>query len=180
MELFLNKNIKTHLKNNKVIDGLLLDIDDNYVYIQSNKTYIIPIKNVLFYSIDENVNNIEQTPNIKNIINVSINGAFLTKIITPPELNLLSANEDVIKLIYANSNVQEALHNRVQKALEYAPGEANIILLEESVEKIESVQDNNEDSFDMNKTASPAYNYLSPTEMAQRLSNISKKGKKNE
>lgn len=176
MESLLGKNVKVYFKNNKTLYGLLSSFNNDYVYLEYDEIYVIPIRNVLYYSIDENkTNDSLDNDNISNIIDVSINGNLLTKIMAPPNLNISTASEEVMKLVYSNLEVQEALRNKIQKAFEYSIGNANIILSEDNQEKIENSK-NNENSFSMGQSGSPVYDYLNPTEMAQRLSKISKKG----
>lgn len=179
MEHMIDKLVRVHLKGEDTVDGIFVGAEQKHVYLRSeNNMFVIPQDNIKYYQIqveEEEKAPVQQQPR-ENAINVSVNGAFLTKILVPPGMNLASANEEVLRMIWANLDVQSALRGRVQKTLEYAPGEANIILADFKPEQPQ-VQD---DGFSMGTGTSPVLNYLSPSEMVSRLQNAGKKEKKNE
>ena len=178
MDILVNNEITVHLKDTKILlNGVLVKFDDEFIYLQAERILIIPKENIRYYSLNNSQPQPEAETKIplENSIRVFINGKSLTKIVVPPSMNLSNANEEVLRTIWANTDVQSALRGKIQKTLEYAPGEVNIILTDAEV-----LESQDETSFSMGGSGSPLSTYLSPSEMVSRLNNAAKKEKKNE
>lgn len=175
----INKSVRVHLKNEShenAVSGIFAGIEHKHIYIQSEYGMIvIPQENIKYYQFFPEEE--EQQKEIESIIKVFIDGNFLTNIIVPPTMNLSTASEEVLRTVWANVDVQSALRGKVQKSLEYAPGEVNIVL-KDTPPPQETMQDDN--SFSMGSSNSPLNAYLSPSEMVSRLQNAGKKEKKSE
>lgn len=178
MEHLINKSVLVHLKNESpenAVPGLFVGVEQKHVYLQAEYgMLVIPQENIKYYQLFPEE---EQQKDVDSLIKVFIDGSFLTNIPVPPTMNLSSATEEVLKTVWANPDVQSALRGKVQKALEYAPGEVNIIL-KDAPTPPEVNQDNN--SFSMGSSNNPLNTYLSPSEMVSRLQNAGKREKKNE
>ena len=173
MDSLLNKVIYIHFKNSKsCLFGTLINFDDNYVYLQSNSILIIPVKNIMYFSMNSEEGRVEEPQEKQEkFINVFVNGEFLTKIQIADDISILNANDNLLKIVYANEDVQKALYNKVQKTLEYSPGEINIILSNDAEDNKKVV----DESFSMDGVGNPLSNYLTPSQMVSRLTNIKKK-----
>jgi hypothetical protein len=111
----------------------------------------------------------------------------------PPTFNMQHCDENVLRVIWGNTDVQNALRGKEQKQLDYRPGEAYITTtdnistqvhkdFEEQVNNIaEQNQQQNQTEFSMGGPNNPvATTYMNPSEMVNRLNGAVKRGKKNE
>ncbi len=161
MKKLLGNKIEAHLKNDQgIVVGILFDIEDEYVYIQAqdgvNTLITVPKNNIKFYVSDSFQNTVEPEliqPNIQpekpnnNVLIVAINGVTVTQILVPPGMNLATCSEEVLKLIWGDLSVQNALKGRVQTSLEYHIGYANIITTIDA--GYHGIEQSEEDSFSM-------------------------------
>jgi len=188
MENFIGIGLDVYLvKQEYPIYGILIKIEDSTVYLraESGKILIVPRENILYYSADEQEaiqqEPVQKTPEPEvqkeSALRIFINGEFFTLIPVPPTMDLSTANERVLKTVWGNPDVQSVLRGRIQKTIEYAPGEINIILVEDSTP---STPSNAPVSFSIGAGGSPLTSYLNPSDMVSRLNNLTKKGDKNE
>ena len=151
MRKLLGTELNVHLKCDEgVVTGLLFDMDEERVYIQRDiNTFItIPTCNIKFYVSDTFKNMIEtdqdtlpekqpaQQPTQQstfnansntNLLVVSVDGIIAADIPVPPTMNLANCTNEILEMIWANKQVQEALIGRTQVSLEYDIGHANIL-----------------------------------------------------
>jgi len=145
MNKLLGSKLEVHLKDDEgTVSGVLFDIEDEFVYIQSdvNTFVIIPTNNVKFYisnsfqnaSVLQNatapqdipLNKTLQSPTDNNFLTVCVNNKMVSEIAVSSEMNLGTCSEEVLQLIWNDQAVQEELAGRVQLSLEYDIGYANI------------------------------------------------------
>lgn len=182
MDSIIKKNVVVYLKNesdDSAITGILMGLENKHVYIQvENNMFIIPQENIKYYqTLVEEKQSVQQEVQAPKdtAIKVFINGEFFTVIPVPPTTDLSTANERVLKIIWGNPDVQSILRGRIQKALEYVPGEVNITLVEDQTPVPEN-QTNSQVSFSMGAGGSPLTSYLNPSDMVGRLNSLMKKG----
>ena len=115
-----------------------------------------------------------------NGIHVYVNGEYFTYIPTPPTIRLDAWNDNIVRVLANNAEVQHVLSGKVKKSVEYNPGEVYISIEElvppsQMPDRSPGYIDN---SFSMN-AGSPSTTFLSPSQMVSRLQNMSKRsGKK--
>jgi len=190
MQRFAGENVYIYLKDDdKLLSGILLEIDNKFVFIQNsnNSVTIIPFSNIKYCTAPQfhseaskfldNKSHISVASEASNLLNISIDNEPVVKIPVPPGMNLSVITKELQDMIWNNPSVQDALHGRVIKQMEYNTGHANIITDNtESANKI--INTNQENSFNAS-THSPLTEKLSPTAMAVRLSNKTTNGETN-
>lgn len=183
MDTLLGSTVIAHLTHNNIqVSGLVIKVDEENIYLQSKASavHIIPKKNVIYYTTDKLseskivLTKQEEVVTPPSSIKVFINGEFFVEIPVPPTVDLTTANEKVLKSVWGNPDVQTILRGRVQKSVEYSLGEMNIVISDVA----QNATDTDDNSFSIG--ANPVNAYLSPLEMANKLSNIVKKGNQNE
>jgi len=197
MNKLLGSKLEVHLKDNEgTVSGMLFDLEDKFVYIQSDvNTFItIPTNNVKFYvsssfqnasvlqnapvlqnaSVPQDIpsDKILQSPADNNFLTVCINNEIVSEITVSPEMNLGTCNEEVLQLIWSDPAVQEELAGRVQLSLEYDIGYANITTSDGVVSNNTSADKPVVNSFGMQAGGSAPANGV---EMAQIISGGGKK-----
>jgi len=181
------------------ITGILVDVSEENIYIQDSmngsKVFIVPRENILYCTTDKITSQkriIDEQDNIQQYqeksyptqqqyqapideINVYVNKQHIVSIPIPPTFRVDVWNDNILRVLMGNSEVQGALAGKVQKGLEYYPGEVYIEV--DGVTPPSQMPDYSpgyQSSFSMG--GSPAEQYLSPMQMAARLNKVVKKG----
>jgi hypothetical protein len=139
MERLIGTRVDVHLKCDEMISGVMFDADDKHVYVQSDvKVFVaIPRENIKYYigtsmnsmmgSLVKSVQPAKQPePSQQDFITVGVDGTEVAHIEVPQDLDITTCNEQVLKLIWGNPRVHDALRGKIQKSLEYDVGYANI------------------------------------------------------
>lgn len=182
MKNLIGNPFKIFLKySEKSINGILVDVDDLYDYIQDeNSVCIIPKNNILYYKTNELSKSskviksieIEQNSQIKDtdkLISVFVDRQEIIQIKVPMNVE----SNELIGFIYSNEIIHNALHEKKQKKIECFD-DAVYITTDRQVDIVSSPQI----SFSTNN--GPINSYLNPSEMALRLNKSIKGGQKNE
>jgi hypothetical protein len=199
MQRLFGRTINVYFKGeDTIIGGILLDCNEEYIYIQSEQEVaIIPKQNIKFYTtpkfVSENCNINVPSDSSKILapqiapnavqkeqvhpeqLSVWVDGVLIACIPIPPTFNLGVCSEEVLKVIWGNPDVQSVLRGRVQKQIEYIPGEARITTVEQSQQQTPEVTDG---SFSMGPTGNNlTTQFVNPSEMVKRLNNLVKGSK---
>jgi hypothetical protein len=165
MKNLIGNPFKVFLKEaDKTIEGLLIELDDKYDYLQKdNSICIIPKQNVLYYETNQlsttsKLINPSIVPDEKNIT-VFIDKVAMAELKVPTNIG---ANE-LVGFLYSNQVIQDALKGKKQKSLECFD-DAVYIFTDQYQEKVST------DSVAFSMEANnPATTYLSSTDMVARL-----------
>lgn len=190
------------------IFGLLVDVDDDSLYIQSFDTnnqiaYIIPRDNVKYcttsvlpsanLAIDPGepksqqdatshiIQQAKQEEPKPDHIDVFVNKALVANIPVPPTFNLDVWNESIMRVIMGNPDMRAMLANRIQKSLEYWPGEVYIELTEEEPQELQpEIEEPVGNSFSMTDGGQKdiTTKFVNPSQMITRLNAAVTRGKK--
>jgi hypothetical protein len=195
MKRLLGKEINVFLKfDDDIISGVLFDIDDECVYIQSSvEAFIaIPKENVKYYASssprhnDDGVRYIEKAEEprqevkqpVLDALDVYVDQLFIVKIPVPPTFDLSAFNDNIMKITLGNPDVQAILADRMQKSVEYFPGQIHIIT-DGGNYTTPPINEPNiqppQDSFAMSSSGNPMSTYLNPSQMVSRLNQATKK-----
>ena len=170
MKNLIGNSFKVFLKEtDKSIDGLLINIDEKYDYIQREKSIcIIPKQNVLYYETDKmsQSSKLIDTSEVQDktsdkILTVYVDDAALAEFKVPESLEAT----DLINFIYSNKIVQNALNGKIQKSIECFD-DSVYILTNQKKEK-----DIVDSDVSFSEISNPINNYLNPADMASRLNN---------
>jgi hypothetical protein len=186
----LGKRVCVFLKgDNDIVSGILFDIDDECVYVQTDVDVfaVIPKENVKYYTSSQSDVEVEVSrepeqeaeQHIPSSLSVFIDQVFIVDIPVPPTFDLSSFNDSIMKITLGNPDVQVVLSNRTQKSVEYFPGQIHIITGGEDYTAPVPVEPNApqppQDSFTMSGAGSPVSTYLNPSQMVGRLNKIARK-----
>ena len=197
---------KEYLGNNGDIFGLLIEVTDDSLYVQSldeSRIHIsvVPRENVAYCTTDkfpQDERHIvrgrttavpsapvedpapipqmqlqqEQTPVIDRL-NVYVNKQQVASIPVPPTFPIHEWSEKILRAIMGNPEVKASLAGKVQKEIEYSPGEV-YITIDNVVPPSQMPEVLNENTFAMG--GQPTTEFLNPVQMAQRLSKVGKVG----
>lgn len=163
------------------IYGVLMDVTSESAYIENNtETFIVPRQKVLYCTI-ENSSPAEQqvqrdppAPSPEKL-SVYINKEHITDIPVPPTFPLDKWSENIFKVAIGNPDVRSLLAGKIQRAVDYYPGEVYITVEDPQYPIAEHQAQNN--SFAMSFGGSPEAEFLNPSQMVARLQNTSSKKK---
>lgn len=185
------------------ITGVLLDVSEDSLYIQESpggKTFVVPRDNVSYSTTDKVATEIPllrqdhvhtapqeyqeapQEPQYQEPVqspidklNVYVNKKHIASIPIPPTFRVDVWNENILRVLMGNPEVQNALAGKVQKGLEYFPGEVYIEVA--GLTPPSQMPDNTPGyQTDFSMAGGPAEQYLSPLQMAARLNSVVKRG----
>lgn len=114
----------------------------------------------------------QQEPVIDRL-NVYVNKQQVASIPVPPTFPIHEWNENILRVIMGNPEVKASLAGKVQKEIEYYPGEV-YITIENIVPPSQMPDVLNENTFQMG--GQPTTEFLNPVQMAQRLSKVGNGG----
>jgi hypothetical protein len=199
MKRLLGNKVHVFLKSDdEIVSGILFDVDDGCVYIQSSvETFVvIPKENVKYYTssspselkvressdsgyAEESLKSVEgiKQPEI-NALDVYVDQIFIVKIPVPPTFDLSAFNDNIMRVTLGNPDVQVALSDKIQKSVEYFPGQIHIITDGGNYTTPAPVEPNTQppqDSFAMSNSGSPVSSYLNPSQMVSRLNKVAQK-----
>ena len=193
------------------IFGLLIDVTDDSLYVQclgldNQEIYIISQNNVKYCTTkylptagrviaktiisvpQENINEEKEELKHPECLDVFINDNMVASIPVPPTFNLSVWNDNIVRVILGNPDVKSLLAGKIQKSIEYYPGEVYIQITEEEEEWKEETQDDtilnkqmenqNQNTFVMGG-GDAATQFLNPSQMVSRLNSAVRRGKKN-
>ncbi len=210
MKKAIGNEISVYLKSSDCgiydVYGILVDVTEETIYVQScaeidPEIFIVPKDNIKFcktkylpetnrilpsYSADQpkqnHKENIETEEQVQpTCIDVFVNDEKITSIPVPPTFSLDTLNDNILRVIMGNPDVRTILKGKVQKSLEYYPGEVYIEVVD-TVEQEQAQEQNDstiQNSFSMN-SGNVATQFLNPSEMIQKLNAAVKRGKKND
>lgn len=102
-------------------------------------------------------------------LDVYVNEQLIARIPVPPTFEMMRWSEDIMKVAMSNPDVRFYLSNRVQKSINYYPGELHVEIEDGPAQ----VQENNEpmpdNTFSMTMGGNVATQFLNPAEMVTRL-----------
>lgn len=190
------------------IFGLLVDVDDESLYVQNfdanNPTvFIVPRDNVKYctttslpstsLTLDAVEKQFRQEP-IEHLqtkqeelkpqaLNIYINKEHIASIPVPPTFNLETWNENIMRIIMGNPDIRIILANKIQKSVEYWPGEVYIELTDEdtSTELQQNNEQQDQNSFSMSNGPGGdiTTKFVNPSQMISRLNSVASRGRKN-
>lgn len=180
------------------LSGLLVSVEHGEIYIKSNigaKIFVVPRQNIKYYItdrvpsgrskiLDDSVKEtssqlVENTPPTVNTgISIIVNGSHICNIPVPPTFELDVWHDDIMKVALGNPDVKSVMTGVVNKSVEYfPPNESGYAIIKFEVETsndfVEQPSNNNSDgdnTFFMG--GNPTSDYLSPAQMAARMSNL--------
>lgn len=204
MHKIIGNEVTIFLKGSENIlgdmSGVLLDVSEEGLYIQEahgGKTFIIPRDNISYVTTDkifpqrqilgddaqQQYQEVPQEPQYQEPVpssidklTVYVNKQHVATIPIPPTFRVDVWNENILRVLMGNPEVQNAIAGKVQKGLEYYPGEVYIEVA--GLTPPSQMPDHSpgyQTSFSMG--GSPVEQYLSPLQMAARLNNAVKRGK---
>jgi hypothetical protein len=198
MKRLLGNEVDVFLKTDEIISGILFDIEDEYIYVQSDDAgvfVVVPKENIKYYtsggshksniimsSQQESYNKLPDPPTSydklpgPNVLSVYVDQELIVKIPVPPTFDLNSFNDNIMKITLGNPDVQAVLVDRNQKSVEYFPGQIHIITDGGNYTTPPIVNPPpQQDSFSMSNSGSPMTSCLSPSQMVSRLNKVAKK-----
>lgn len=114
----------------------------------------------------------QQEPVIDRL-NVYVNKQKVVSIPVPPTFPIHEWSEKILRAIMGNPEVKASLAGKVQKEIEYSPGEV-YITIEDVVPPSQMPDALSENTFQMG--GQPTTEFLNPLQMAQRLSKVGNGG----
>jgi len=203
MKTLIGSDIEIYLKStddNSVSDigGILIDVTESELFVQhpdvgQSCVWVIPRDNIKYCKIsslpvgnkmityNEPVQQQEKAIRGKDIqencLNVFVNSALTASIPVPPTFNLSVWNDSIIRVMAGNPDVKAALSNKIQKSIDYFPGEVYICAEDEKEIVIEEASDEKENNFSMSMGKNITTEYLNPSEMVMRFNSFLKKDK---
>lgn len=183
MNKLLGSNVDVHLKSGTdIISGIMFEAEEDHIYIRndSNVFIIVPKDNIKYYT-SESLHNISQEEHVVDAptssLTVYIDNALVSKIPVPPTFNLLEFNDNIMKVVLGDQDVKIALSGKIQKSIEYVPGEISIYTTANDT-TIDEKQSDVTQSFSMSgATGEAVSSYLNPSQMVTRLKNVTKSTK---
>jgi hypothetical protein len=184
--------LKTGEKGEPDIVGLLIDVSEDSVFIQSDMLYIIPRDNVNYYTTDiipsedriipatQESNNVSvqtQQNNMATSLKVFVDNILAADIPVPPTFKLDQWNEDILRKIMSSQEVQSFLVGKVQKNIEYVPGVVYINTITDQQFVMENTNVDSQTEFSMG--GNPSTHFVNPSQMVTRLQNYSNRGNQN-
>ncbi|KKM89099.1 hypothetical protein LCGC14_1252100 [marine sediment metagenome] len=115
----------------------------------------------------------QQKQSVIDRLNVYVNKQQVASIPVPPTFPIHEWNENILRVIMGNPEVKASLAGKVQKEIEYYPGEV-YITIENIVPPSQMPDVLNENTFQMG--GQPTTEFLNPVQMAQRLSKVGNGG----
>jgi hypothetical protein len=162
---------KVFLKeNDKTIEGMLIDTDDKFDYVQKGSSVcIIPRQNVLYYETNElsqtsKIINTDPTPAAEKTMAVFVDSVKIADIKIPTDL----PPKELFEFLISQNIVQGALEGKIVKQPHFFD-DAVYILTDKLQEKAESKVE----EFSMGPN--PTNTYLSHTDMVSRLNSAIKR-----
>ncbi len=112
-------------------------------------------------------------------LNVYINSEHLASIPIPPTFPIEQWNDKIMRVIMGNPDVKTAVAGKIQKSIEYFPGEVyiEVEMVEPPSQMPEIEPQQGANTFAMG--GSPATEYLNPSQMVARLNKVAR-GKTND
>jgi len=139
MERLIGSQVVAHLKFDEIINGVLLDTDERHVYLQGDvgSLIAIPRENVKYYIVNSTglpekkirQPNPDSPKDTENTLLVYVDDDAVACIEIPEGLDITNCNEHVLKLIWADEDVQNSVRGKIQRSLEYDVGVAHITTL---------------------------------------------------
>jgi hypothetical protein len=192
MKKLIGKSTDVFLKiDDEVVSGVLFDIDDDCVYLQRAAGVVITVpKSNIKYVASKNFEKNAASEGIMpkeeglfgpdndtfGLLEVFVDSMSVVKLIAPPSLDLSTYSDDIMRLVLSSSEVASSLSGKVQKSLEYAPGQVFITTSENS-SVAESIQAPPSDGFSMTGNGAGSdvmSSYLQPSQMVSRLNKVSR------
>lgn len=185
MKKMLGNKVDIFLKFGDEISGILFDIEIDCIYVQADAGVLIaiPKENIKYYVcgllsnselIGKPTKELQQT--ILDALEVTVDQVFIIKIPVPPSFDLSIYNDDIMRVVLGNPDVQVALSDKIQKSVEYFPGRIHIITNGEDTIPVTPTDKNTpQDSFSMSGPGDPTGSYLNPSQMVNRLNNSIKR-----
>jgi len=179
----IGKTVNVFLKSGEVKSGILFDMEEGYVYLQSDPalSIIIPQNNVSYYTsaiavIKQETNLAEEQIIGTNTLHVYVDEVRVASITLPDNIDLSSYSDKIMYFSAQDQNVKEALRGKVQMAAEYYPGQL-FISTNDGGGKQNALAQNVPTTFGMSHSGSPITEFLNPSEMVTRLDTSMKKVK---
>lgn len=182
------------------ISGTLIDVSGDSLYIQDvsigDRVFIIPRTNVDYcvtYNMDYSPEKItseqltkqpvpvqeSDTAPIIDKLSVHVNNQLVASIPVPPTFNIDAWNDNILRVIMGNPDVQNAVAGKVQKGIEYYPGQVYIEVSEVTPpSQMPNKTPDCTNTFSMG--GSPTQQYLTPIQMAARLNKAVTRGNKDD
>lgn len=183
MNKLLGNEVEVVIKEES-ITGLLFDIDDEFVYLQSGpKVYSIPKDSVRYY-ISNGINAPEEETQKSverqiTLLQVVVDGDLVSEIDTSAmgvDLNDYQSANKFMTIAASDMDVQEALRGRIQVQAEYSPG---CLVIEtrpdDEYNPSEKVSVVDKVSFSMGGGKNPMADYVNPSEMVKRVDSLVRK-----
>lgn len=197
MEQLIGNKIYVSLKDrDETLSGLLIHVEEHYVYIQmegSTHFYVVPKDNVSYYVSDRlpKVSRVlpdtgrqtgveTEEPPKPTSLEVYINTDLVANIPVPPTFNLDKFSDDTMKVVLGNPDVQAILAGRPQKSLEYSPGKVYITTVGEDEDQNPDLSPNSDspNTFSMGASGSPASQYMTGPQMVKVINDAVRRGNK--
>lgn len=170
--------VNVHLNSECVITGKLTSIEQEYVSVDGDLEYIIPVKNIAFFSLDKESNSCDKKQNhdntkyvpaqkSENMICVLINGEHLINIPFPPSMSVDEWSNELHSMIISNDDVRSVLSGRIQKSISYRDRIVDI-----SVKDIVEPPQPSNSTFSTSLDGSPTSKFVSPINMVSRLNKV--------
>ena len=171
------------------LEGILVEVEEEVIYVQGVKVYVIPRENINYLTTDfipraDRVSNFDTIKAKSPIIapseslllpptelKVFLDGQRVTEI--PTSLDLNNWSGDIMTLVVTNPDVRHALSGKIQKSIEYRPGEVYI----NTADPLIIQHEESPETFAIDEP-DPTKQFLNPSQMIARLQNI-KKGNEN-
>lgn len=192
MKKLIGNQICVYLKTvSDNIYGLLVDVCEDNLYLQGRENdpqvYIIPLSNINYCttaampissSSESSLVSYEPREQLMekqedSEITVYIDDDHVTDIPVPPTFDLSKWHDDIIKVVMGDPAVKATLQNKIQKHIEYYPGEVYIVT--DSDPRTTKMPSPNNSSNVFTVDGSPAQSFLNPSQMVTRLQNSSRR-----
>lgn len=188
MNKLLGYEVRVQLKDGEALDGVFFDSDEDSVYIQSDQNIVaIPRENVRLYISRSGQSGAEvsapapepaqTSPAVvkqqhpSNVLRVFINDELVDEIPAHPNVNLLSFNEEIMKVAMTNRDVESAMAIE-EAALAYEP---NHLYITTAPQTSEISHKPTQTSFSMAGGGNIADSFVNPSQMVQNLNDAIKR-----
>ena len=125
----------------------------------------------------------QQMPTAQSLfLDVIVNDNRVAHIPVPPTFNFNKWSDNIRKIAYGNPDVRFCLENKKIMAMDYAPGELYIEVIDADMQisntESEEIEVPNDSSFSMSMNDNAASQFLPGTKMVEKLNSFVKKGDK--
>lgn len=145
MNRFCGKDVEIVFKDKGKIKGLLLELDDETVFLQITNQSVagIPMSNVLYYIVekycpksDKIINSdsnflpkqVAVSSHKKNEIVVYVNETKVTTLLAPPNMDISYFNQILYDMVWNNEQVQDAIKTKEIESIDYDCGVVTILI----------------------------------------------------